>query len=116
MLLVWGLKIFERFQECPHHESRQAIYVEKPLEMAGVGHQIWWGRIQQGSENSVSHVDGDSDTVPTHELCGERLIKGTMDSANSSVQKKVVPPALMYNSVPPCMSLLPLHPPLQLLP
>ena len=89
------------------HELRQAICLEKSLEMACVGLQIGWDEVsenQQGRVNIVSQVD-------MHPPAGSGgLSKGTMASASTSVWEKAAPLALSLkpdNSVPPHMSLVP---------
>ena len=57
------------------HGPRQAICVEKPLEMLWVVPRVEWGgtsRNHQCGAKNVSQVDGDSDMVPACWLCGER--------------------------------------------
>lgn len=48
------------------HEPRQAIFREKPLEVAWLGLQIVWGGVlgnHQSEVNVVSQVEEDSDMV-----------------------------------------------------
>ena len=56
------------------HEPRQAICMEKSLEVAWVGPQVESGGVSgnhQGGANSVSQVDGDSDIAPPAISVGE---------------------------------------------
>ena len=56
-------------------ELRKAICMEKPLEMAWSGLQVGGGGVSgnhQGGANSVGQADGDSDMLPSCQLCEGR--------------------------------------------
>ena len=78
-----------------------------------MGPQTGWGRVSgnhHGGANTVSHVDGVSDTVPAHKLCETGLRKGRMASGGTSLWKIPASPVLVWmpdNSVPLYMSLMP---------
>ena len=78
--------MFERFQESPKYEAREAICVEKPLETAWMGLKVGWGGLSgnhQGGANSVSQVGRGSAMLLACQLCGVGLRKGTMASAST---------------------------------
>ena len=92
-------------------QDRQTTCMEKPLDVVQVGLRVGWGRVsgnQQGRQNRISQVDGDSDMVlPVP--AGGGLRKRTMASANTPIWERQLPlqPSPQSNTVHffPCMSL-----------
>ena len=89
MLLV--LEILERAESYTKTDHLYGKGTGKSL----VGPQTGWSRVlgsHHGRSNSVSQVDGDSDMVPTCQLCVGGLRKGTVTSTSISVWAKAAPP------------------------
>ena len=87
----------------------------RPLEKAGVGLKVGWGRApeyHQDRANNVSQIDGVSDMAPSCWLCVGRAQKRKNGLCQHICLGEHCPPALAQmpnNSVPPCMSLMPFN-------